>query len=43
MPALDAWTNVPGRGPRLGLGGPDGMAPLANSPARLYRLRVQAP
>ena len=42
-PALDAWTNVPGRGPRLGLGGPDGMAPLPNSPAHLYRLRVQAP
>lgn len=42
-PALDAWTNVPGRGPRLGLGGADGMAPLANSPAQLYRLRVQVP
>ena len=42
-PALESWTNLPGRGPRLGLGGADGMPPLADSPAQLYRLRVQVP
>ena len=42
-PALESWTNLPGRGPRLGLGGADGMPPLADSPAQLYRLRVQMP
>ena len=42
-PVLEAWSNLPGRGPRLGLGGADGMEPLADSPAQLYRLRVQVP
>ena len=42
-PALESWSNLPGRGPRLGLGGADGMEPLADSPAQLYRLRVQVP
>lgn len=42
-PVLEAWSNLPGRGPRLGLGGADGMEPLADTPAQLYRLRVQVP
>jgi YD repeat-containing protein len=42
-PALESWSNLPGRGPRLGLGGADGMEPLPDSPAQLYRVRVQVP
>lgn len=37
------WTNLPGRGPRPGVGGPDSMPPLADSPAQLYRLKVGLP
>lgn len=42
-PALESWSNLPGRGPRLGLGGADGMAPLVDSPAQLYRIQVEVP
>ena len=41
--ALESWSNLPGRGPRLGVGGADGMEPLPDSPAQLYRVRVQVP
>jgi YD repeat-containing protein len=37
------WTNLPGRGPRAGVGGPDAMPPLPDSPAQLYRLKVGLP
>ncbi|NCA81828.1 MAG: hypothetical protein EOM72_03685 [Opitutae bacterium] len=37
------WTNLPGRGPRPGVGGPDSMPPLPDSPAQLYRLKVGLP
>ncbi len=37
------WSNLPGRGPRPGIGGADAMVPLEDGPAQLYRLQVELP
>jgi hypothetical protein len=37
------WADVPGQGPRLGLGGTDAMTDDASAPARFYRIKVEVP
>jgi hypothetical protein len=37
------WSNLPGRGPRPGVGGADAMEPQEDNPAQLYRLKVDLP
>ena len=40
----DVWTNVPGAGPRMGVGGPDTMTDTNEPPAgNIYRIGVQLP
>ena len=38
-----AWTNVPGQGPRPGVGGSDAMSDAVAAPARFYRVKVEVP
>lgn len=37
------WSNMPGEGPRLGIGGVDAMTPPGGPDAHLYRIRVDVP
>jgi hypothetical protein len=42
-PAGNAWSNVPGQGPRAGSGGAECMTDAAPAPRHFYRLRADVP